>query len=58
MKKIEALDVLELFSMPCRIEATDTAAMAAVDAGATLVSKKGLLVHKAVIPQPHENLPD
>jgi microcompartment protein CcmL/EutN len=32
--------------------------MAAVDAGIALVSKKRLLVHKTVIPQPHENLPD
>ncbi|MEC9056381.1 MAG: hypothetical protein VX633_13785 [Verrucomicrobiota bacterium] len=53
-KKLEALDVLEPFAVPCRIEATDTAAMATVDAAAALVSEKGLLVHEAVILQPRE----
>ncbi len=33
-----------------------SAVQTAVDAGASLVSEKGLLVHKVVIPRPHENL--
>ena len=33
-----------------------SAVQAAIDAGANLVSEKGLLVHKVVIPRPHENL--
>ena len=33
-----------------------SAVQAAVDAGAKMVSDKGLLVNKVVIPRPHENL--
>ncbi len=87
VEKLEALGVIESFSVTSLIEAADTAAkaadvqliemrlamalggkafatltgnvsavQAAVDAGAELVSEKGLLVHKVVIPRPHENL--
>ncbi len=87
VEKLEALGVIESFSVTSLIEAADTAAKAAdvqliemrlamalggkafatltgnvsavqtaVDAGAELVSEKGLLVHKVVIPRPHENL--
>ncbi len=85
--KLDALGVIESFSVTSLIEAADAAAKAAdvqliemrlamalggkafatltgnvsavqtaVDAGADLVSEKGLLVHKVVIPRPHENL--
>jgi microcompartment protein CcmL/EutN len=33
-----------------------SAVQAAVEAGAAVVSEKGLLVNKVVIPRPHENL--
>ena len=87
VEKLEALGVIESFSVTSLIEAADTAAkaadvqliemrlamalggkafatltgnvsavQAAVDAGAELVSEKGLLVHKVVIPRPHANL--
>ncbi len=87
MDKLDALGVIESFSVTSLIEAADAAAKAAdvqliemrlamalggkafatltgnvsavqtaVDAGADLVSEKGLLVHKVVIPRPHENL--
>jgi microcompartment protein CcmL/EutN len=85
--KLDALGVIESFSVTSLIEAADAAAkaadvqlieirlamalggkafvtltgkvsavQAAIDAGSSLVSEKGLLVHKVVIPRPHENL--
>lgn len=87
MDKLDALGVIESFSVTSLLEAADAAAkaadvqlieirlamalggkafvtltgnvsavQAAIDAGANLVSEKGLLVHKVVIPRPHENL--
>ena len=87
MDKLDALGVIESFSVTSLIEAADAAAkaadvqlieirlamalggkafvtltgkvsavQAAIDAGSSLVSEKGLLVHKVVIPRPHENL--
>ncbi len=84
---MDALGVIESFSVTSLIEAADAAAkaadvqlielrlamalggkafatltgsvsavQAAVDAGASLVADKGLLVNKIVIPRPHENL--
>ncbi len=85
--ELDALGVIESFSVTSLIEAADAAAKAAdiqlielrlamalggkafatmtgsvsavqsaVDAGAAVVSEKGLLVNKVVIPRPHENL--
>ena len=85
--KLDALGVIESFSVTSLIEAADaavkaadvelielrlamalggkafatmtgsvSAVQAAVDAGAAVVSEKGLLVNKVVIPRPHENL--
>ena len=87
VEKLDALGVIESFSVTSLIEAADAAAkaadiqlielrlamalggkafatmtgsvsavQAAVDAGSELVSAKGLLVNKVVIPRPHENL--
>lgn len=87
VEKLDALGVIESFSVTSLIEAADAAVKAAdiqlielrlamalggkafatltgsvsavqsaVDAGAGLVSDKGLLVNKVVIPRPHENL--
>lgn len=87
VEKLDALGVIESFSVTSLIEAADAAAKAAdiqlvelrlamalggkafatltgsvsaveaaVDAGASLVADKGLLVNKVVIPRPHENL--
>ena len=87
VEKLEALGVIESFSVTSLIEAADAAAkaadvqlielrlamalggkafatltgsvaavQAAVDAGASLVAAKGLLVNRVVIPRPHENL--
>ncbi len=84
---MDALGIIESFSVTSLIEAADAAAkaaevkllelrlamalggkafatltgsvsavQAAVDAGAKMVSDKGLLVNKVVIPRPHENL--
>ena len=84
---LDALGVIESFSVTSLIEAADAAAkaadiqlielrlamalggkafatltgsvsavQAAVDAGAELVSAKGLLVNKVIIPRPHPNL--
>ncbi len=85
--ELDALGVIESFSVTSLIEAADAAAkaadielielrlamalggkafatmtgnvsavQAAVEAGAAVVSEKGLLVNKVVIPRPHENL--
>ena len=87
VNELDALGVIESFSVTSLIEAADAAAkaadvqlielrlamalggkafatltgsvsavQAAVDAGSELVSAKGLLVNKVVIPRPHENL--
>ena len=87
VEEMEALGVIESFSVTSLIEAADAAAkaadvqlielrlamalggkafatltgsvsavQAAVDAGASLVADKGLLVNRVVIPRPHENL--
>ena len=84
---MDALGIIESFSVTSLIEAADAAAkaadvqlielrlamalggkafatmtgsvsavQAAVDAGAEVVSAKGLLVNKVVIPRPHKNL--
>lgn len=85
--EMDALGVIESFSVTSLIQAADAAAkaadiqlielrlamalggkafatltgsvsavQAAVDAGSELVSEKGLLVNKVIIPRPHENL--
>ena len=87
VEQMDALGVIESFSVTSLIEAADAAAkaaevklielrlamalggkafatltgsvsavQAAVDAGSKMVSDKGLLVNKVVIPRPHENL--
>jgi microcompartment protein CcmL/EutN len=87
VSKLDALGVIESFSVTSLIQAADAAAkaadiqlielrlamalggkafatmtgsvsavQAAVEAGSALVSEKGLLVNKVVIPRPHPNL--